>query len=239
MKPIVVILCGGRGTRLQEHSAAVPKPLIEVGGRPIVWHVIHMYVAQGFRRFLLLTGYRAAQVEAFASGETWPADVSIACLDTGPDTPTGERLRQAAPSLAEQGRFCLAYADGVADIDLGALLKHHAGHGATATMAVVQPRLPFGVAQVDGDGAVLGFTEKPRSELWVNAGFFCFERSALETLGPGSTLEREPLEHLAAAGQLRAFPHRGFWECMDTHKDWLMLNDLWAEGQAPWKVWPS
>jgi glucose-1-phosphate cytidylyltransferase len=234
VKPIVVILCGGRGTRLQEHSAALPKPLIEVGGRPIVWHVINMYLAHGFRRFLLLTGYRGAQVEAFASGEAWPAEVSVACLDTGADTPTGERLRQAAPILAEHERFCLAYADGVADIDLAALLEHHGGHGAAATMAVVRPRLPFGVARLNGDGAVLGFTEKPRSELWVNAGFFCFERAALDALETGSTLEREPLERLAAAGQLRAFAHRGFWECMDTHKDWITLNELWDGGKAPW-----
>jgi glucose-1-phosphate cytidylyltransferase len=234
VKPIVVILCGGRGTRLQEHSTALPKPLIEVGGRPIVWHVINMYLAHGFRRFLLLTGYRGAQLEAFASDEAWPADVSVACLDTGTDTPTGERVRQAAAILGEQERFCLAYADGVADIDLAALLEHHARQGATATVALVQPRLPFGVARVDGDGAVRGFTEKPRSELWVNAGFFCFERAALDTLAPGSTLEREPLEHLAAAGQLRAFRHQGFWECMDTHKDWITLNELWAGGRAPW-----
>ncbi len=233
-KPIVVILCGGRGTRLQEHSAALPKPLIEVGGRPIVWHVINMYLADGFRRFLLLTGYRGAQVEAFASSERWPPGVSVACLDTGSDTATGERLRQAAPSLAAEERFCLTYADGVADIDLVALLEYHRGHDAAATMAVVQPRLPFGVARCSGDGTVLGFTEKPRSELWVNAGFFCFEREALDTLEAGSTLEREPLERLAAAGQLRAFHHPGFWECMDTHKDWITLNELWAGGRAPW-----
>ena len=234
MKPLVVILCGGRGTRLQEHSAALPKPLIEIGGRPIVWHVINMYLAHGFRRFLLLTGYRAAQVHEFAAASSWPAAVEVRCLDTGTDTPTGERLRQAAPTLAEQERFCLAYADGVADIDLAALLEHHREHRAAATMAVVQPRLPFGVARLNGDGGVLGFTEKPRSDLWVNAGFFCFERAALEVVGPGSVLEREPLERLAATGQLRAFHHGGFWECMDTHKDWLTLNDLWSDGRAPW-----
>jgi glucose-1-phosphate cytidylyltransferase len=233
-KPIVVILCGGRGARLQEHSAALPKPLIEVGGRPIVWHVINMYLAHGFRRFLLLTGYRAAQVQAFASAEAWPAGVSVNCLDTGSDTPTGERVRRAAAILGDHERFCLTYADGVADIDLGALLEYHRGHDAVATMAVVQPRLPFGVARLNGDGAVLGFTEKPRTELWVNAGFFCFERSALDALGAGSTLEHEPLERLAAAGQLRAYQHPGFWECMDTHKDWITLNELWAHGRAPW-----
>ncbi len=238
-KPMVAILCGGRGTRLQEHSADLPKPLIEVGGRPIVWHVINMYLAHGFRRFLLLTGYRAAQVEAFASGDAWPPGVTIDCLDTGTDTPTGERLRQAATILAEEVRFCLAYADGVADIDLGAQLEHHRAHGAAATMAVVQPRLPFGVARLDGDGTVRGFTEKPRSELWVNAGFFCFERVALEALDPGSVLEREPLERLAGAGQLRAYRHEGFWECMDTYKDWITLNELWARGRAPWVSDPA
>jgi glucose-1-phosphate cytidylyltransferase len=233
VKPIVVILCGGRGTRLQEHSAALPKPLIEVGGKPIVWHVINMYLAHGFRRFLLLTGYRSEQVEAFAATASWPRELSIDCLDTGPDTATGERVRLAAP-LVDEERFCLAYADGVADIDLAGLLADHLEHGAAATMAVVQPRLPFGVAHLNGDGTVRGFAEKPRSDLWVNAGFFCFERAALRSLDPGSVLEREPLERLAAAGELRAYRHHGFWECMDTYKDWLTLNELWAGGEAPW-----
>jgi len=235
-KPTVVLLCGGRGTRLQEHAAEVPKPLIEVGGRAIVWHVISMYLAHGFRRFLLLTGYRAEQVEAFAAGQRWPDGSQIECLATGEDTSTGGRLCQAAPRLDEE-RFCLAYADGVADIDLGALLAHHRDHGRRATMAVVQPRLPFGVARLDGEGSVSGFTEKPRSELWVNAGFFCLQRDVLDALEPDSVLEREPLERLAAAGQLRAFRHQGFWECMDTYKDWITLNDLWSAGRAPWKVW--
>jgi glucose-1-phosphate cytidylyltransferase len=238
VKPRVVILCGGRGTRIREHSADVPKPLIEIGDRPILWHVIHMYLAHGFRRFLLLTGYLAAQVQTFAAGEHWPEGARIECLDTGPDTPTGERLRLAAPALDEE-RFCLAYADGVADIDLARLLDYHRGHGHTATMAVVQPRLPFGVARLDGNGSILGFSEKPRSELWVNAGFFCFERGSLDALEPGSTLEREPLERLARAGRLRAFRHDGFWECMDTHKDWVTLSDLWDTGRAPWKVWAN
>jgi glucose-1-phosphate cytidylyltransferase len=238
-QPTVVILCGGRGTRLQERSADLPKPLIEVGGRPIVWHVIGMYLAHGFREFLLLTGYRADQVAAYAAAERWPAEASITCLDTGPDTATGERLRLAAAALEHEDRFCLAYADGVADIDLAGLLEHHRGHGAAATMAVVKPRLPFGVARLDGDDAVAGFTEKPRSELWVNAGFFCFERAALGALEPGSVLEREPLERLAAAGQLRAYRHEGFWECMDTYKDWLTLNELWAGGRAPWTRGPA
>ena len=232
--PIVAILCGGRGTRIHEHSADVPKPLIEIGERPIVWHVIGMYLAHGFRRFLLITGYRADQVQQFVAETRWPRETEVACLDTGTDTPTGERLRLAAPALEAEERFCLTYADGVADIDLARLLDYHRGHAQAATMALVQPRLPFGVARLNGDGSVIGFSEKPRSELWVNAGFFCLERSVLEVVGPGSTLEREPLELLAARGELRAYHHAGFWECMDTHKDWLTLNELWAGGRAPW-----
>ena len=236
--PTVAILCGGRGTRIQEHAVERPKPLIEVGGRPILWHVISMYLAHGFRRFLLLTGYRGEQVRAFAAGERWPRDAAIDCLETGIDTPTGERLRVAAGVLDGE-RFCLTYADGVADIDLTRLLDEHRASGRAATMAVVQPQLPFGVARVDGDGTVQGFTEKPRSELWVNAGFFCFEPSVFEVLEPDSVLEREPLERLAAAGRLGAFRHGGFWECMDTYKDWIALQELWASGRAPWKVWSS
>jgi glucose-1-phosphate cytidylyltransferase len=235
-KPTVVILCGGRGTRLHEHASSVPKPLVEVGGRPILWHVVNMYLAHGFRRFLLLTGYRSERVAAFAAAERWPDGAEVTCLDTGEDTPTGGRVHQAAPAL-DGDRFCLAYADGVADIDLGALLAYHREHGGAATMAVVQPRLPFGVARLGRNGSVLGFTEKPRSDLWVNAGFFCLEPAALDALEPDSVLEREPLERLAAAGQLRAFRHDGFWDCMDTYKDAITLNDLWADGSAPWKLW--
>ncbi|HEX3978206.1 MAG TPA: sugar phosphate nucleotidyltransferase [Solirubrobacteraceae bacterium] len=239
MRPAVVILCGGRGTRLQEHTRSIPKPMVEIGGRPILWHVLQIYLAQGFRRFLLLTGYLGEQVESFAASEPWPADAEIRCLATGEDTPTGGRLHRAAKALGDRP-FCLTYGDGVADIDLAALLGAHAENaeqGAAATMTVVQPRLPFGVAHLNGDGVVRGFTEKPRSEQWINGGFFCFEPAVFDVLTPDSVLEREPLEQLAAAGGLRAFRHDGFWECMDTYKDAVALNDLWASGGAPWKRW--
>jgi glucose-1-phosphate cytidylyltransferase len=232
----VLILCGGRGTRLQERTQLVPKPLVEIGGRPIVWHVMQIFLAQGFERILLLTGYRQDQIAAFVAGETWPEGAEIRCVDTGADTPTGGRLHRAAAAL-EAPRFCVTYADGVADVDLTALLRYHEEHGAAATMTVVRPRLQFGVAELNGDGMVRGFTEKPRSEHWVNGGFFCFETQALKHLGPDSVLEREPLERLAEAGQLRAFRHDGFWACMDTHKDAVELGDLWAEGRAPWRIW--
>jgi glucose-1-phosphate cytidylyltransferase len=232
----VVILCGGRGTRLQEHTSSIPKPMVEIGGRPILWHVLKIYLAQGFRRFLLLTGYRGEQIERFVADESWPAEAEIRCLDTGLETPTGGRLHRAAPELGAE-EFCLTYADGVADIDLGALLDFHAAHPAPATMTVVRPELQFGVAELNGDGVVRGFIEKPRSQHWINGGFFCFSPAVLELLEPESVLERDPLQRLAAEGNLRAFRHQGFWDCMDTYKDAVTLEDLWSSGRAPWKLW--
>ena len=225
-----VILCGGRGTRLH---GDIPKPLIEVGGLPIVWHVASIFAAQGIDRALLLTGYRAELVAAFAAAAPWPAGLEVECLDTGPDTPTGGRVLAAAERLAGR-RFLLTYGDGVADVDLAGLAERHAAAGALATMTVVRPELPFGVAMLDADDRVTGFHEKPRAEHWVNGGFFILEPEVHAHLAPDRTLEREPLEALAAAGRLAAFRHHGFWACMDTYKDALALNELWAAGRAPW-----
>ena len=235
MKPPVVILCGGRGTRLRERTETVPKALVEIGGRPILWHVIEIYVAQGFERFVLCTGYLGEMVKKFVVGERWPEGVSVECVDTGLDTPTGGRIASIAERLGE-GRFCATYADGVADIDLGALLDFHGGHGGLATITVVRPHLQWGVARLDDEARVEGFVEKPRSEHWINGGFFCFEIGVLDYLHDDSVLEREPLERLAAGGELRAYRHGGFWDCMDTYKDAVELNDLWAANEAPWVV---
>jgi glucose-1-phosphate cytidylyltransferase len=234
--PRVAILCGGRGTRLQEHTQSIPKPLVEIGGRPILWHVMQIYLAQGFSRFALLTGYKAELIEAFVSQESWPPGTVIECMQTGMETPTGGRLLRAADAIDGE-RFCVTYADGVADIDLRALLAEHDHHRPRATMTVVRPELQFGVAELNGDGVVRGFVEKPRSDSWVNGGFFCFEPSVFEVLSEASVLEREPLARLAEEGELRAYRHEGFWDCMDTYKDAVLLNDLWAAGQAPWKLW--
>jgi glucose-1-phosphate cytidylyltransferase len=232
-----VILCGGRGTRLQEHAQEIPKPLVEIGGMPIVWHVIQLYAVQGFRRFLLATGYKGALIERFAATHEWPRGVSVQCVDTGSDTQTGGRIKLLGPLLEADGLFCATYADGVADIDLGALLEFHRAHGALATMTVVRPELQFGVTELGLDGQVTGFREKPRSEHWINGGFFCFQTGALSYLEHDSVLERAPLERLAAEDELRAHRHEGFWECMDTYKDAVVLNDLWAAGEAPWRMW--
>jgi glucose-1-phosphate cytidylyltransferase len=235
MKPPVVILCGGRGTRLRERTESVPKALVEIGGRPILWHVIQIYAAEGFDRFLLATGYMGEAVAEFAAAERWPEGVEVEAIDTGLDTPTGGRIAALAGRL-DGGRFCTTYADGVADVDLGGQLDFHDHHGALATVTVVQPNIQWGVAELDGD-AVTGFVEKPRSEHWINGGFFCFEPGVFDYLSPDSVLERKPLSGLAADDQLRAYRHDGFWDCMDTYKDAVVLNDLWTAGRAPWRIW--
>jgi glucose-1-phosphate cytidylyltransferase len=220
----VLILCGGRGTRLNGER---PKPLLEIGGRPILWHVMSIYAAQGFEDFLLLTGYQGDAVADWARTAPW----RVECVDTGPDTPTGGRVHAVRDRL--DGTFCLTYADGVADIDLAALLARHRDSGALATMTVVQPELPFGVAVLDGE-RVAGFREKPRAEQWVNGGFFVLEPGALDYLSAVTVLEREPLERLAEDGALAAYRHAGYWRCLDTYKDAVVLEQEWASGSAPW-----
>ena len=214
----------------------MPKALVEIGGRPILWHVINIYAAQGFDRFVLCTGHRGEMIDHFVAGEQWPGGVAIECVQTGDDTPTGGRIKLVGDRLGDQ-TFCATYSDGVADIDLRALVTTHREHGDLATVTVVRPPIQFGIADLDGDGRVSGFREKPPSEHWVNGGFFCFEPGALDYFSEDSVLEREPLERLAADGQLHAYRHTGFWDCMDTYKDAVALNDLWAGGDAPWRVW--
>ena len=225
----VLILCGGRGTRLDGER---PKPLIEIGGRPIVWHVVSIYAAQGFRRFLLLTGYQGDAVADWARAAPWPEGAAVECVDTGLDTPTGGRVHRVRDRLQEP--FCLTYADGVADIDLGALRARHERAGALATMTVVRPELPFGVAVLDGDDRVTGFREKPVADQWVNGGYFVLDPRALAYLNDGSVLEREPLERMAADGALAAYRHTGFWRCLDTAKDAQALEEHWAAGSPRW-----
>jgi glucose-1-phosphate cytidylyltransferase len=229
----VAILGGGRGTRISSQSDSTPKPLVEIGGRPILWHVMSLYASQGLTRFLLLLGHGADRIEAFVAGieEDW----EVTCLDTGLDTPTGGRIHRAAPLLAES-TFMLTYADGLADIDLAALLGCHRAHGRAGTITVVRPLNPWGVAHIDGRGRVEGFVEKPRLDCWVNGGFMVMEPRALAMIGPYDVLERDPLQELARRGDLFSYRHKGFWDCMDTYKDTLLLNELWERGEAPWRA---
>lgn len=237
MTPPVVILCGGRGTRLQADVPDLPKPLVEIGGRPILWHVIQIYASQGLRRFILATGYKKEAVGAFVDSCEWPEGVTVECVDTGLDTPTGGRISRIR-EIVGGGTFMVTYADGVADLDLRALADHHESHGDAATITVVRPELQFGVAIIGDGDRVTGFHEKPRAEHWMNGGFFVFEPAVFDYLTDSAVLEREPLEGLAEDGQLHAFRHTGFWKCMDTLKDAVALDDLWARpGGAPWQTW--
>lgn len=231
----VAILCGGRGTRLQERTHAIPKALVEIGGRPILWHVLRIYAAHGFERFLLLCGYRGEMIADFAEAAELPDGIEVECVDTGLDTPTGGRVAAVGERL--DGTFALTYADGVADVDLSGALDFHREHGGAATVTLVRPHSQWGVARLGSEGRIDGFVEKPRMEQWVNGGFMLCEPRVLDELGPDSVLEHEPLEHLAAAGELRGWRHEGFWDCMDTYKDAVVLNDLWEAGAAPWRIW--
>lgn len=227
----VAILCGGRGTRMRASGEAVPKPLVEIGGLPILQHVMSIYAAQGMRRFVLLLGHGGDRIKSFAA--RLPVQWDVTCVPTGIDTPTAGRVARAR-SLLEDGPFCLTYADGLADLDLDALLSFHRAHDGAATVTVTRPRSPWGATRLGPGDRVEAFEEKPRLDTWVNGGFFVFDPEALGVMGADETLERGPLESLSAAGELFAFRHEGFWACVDTSKDTLELDELWRRGGAPW-----
>lgn len=254
-----VILCGGFGTRLREETEYRPKPLVEVGGKPILWHIMKLYAHHGYRDFVLCLGYRGYMIkEYFLDYEAMNNDFTI-CLgqknsiayhgthseqdfrvtlaDTGLETMTGGRVKQINKYIDED-TFMLTYGDGVTDMNLRALVDFHHSHGRLATVTTVRPFSRFGVADIDSAGKVLNFTEKPQLEGWVSAGFFVFNRRVFDYLGGDDCiLEREPLERLANDGQLMSYRHEGFFYAMDTQRDYNYLNELWASGRVPWKVW--
>jgi glucose-1-phosphate cytidylyltransferase len=254
-----ILLAGGLGTRLAEETATVPKPMVEIGGRPILWHIMSLYARQGFREFLVALGYKGEVVKDYflnfyarnadvtvklAKGETTVHDAShpdwtVHLVDTGAETQTGGRIKRMARWLAKDETFMLTYGDGVADIDLNALLEFHRSHGKLATVTAVRPPGRFGSLHVE-DGRVVAYAEKPQSgEGWINGGFFVLERAVLETIaGDGTLWELEPLETLAARGELMAYRHGGFWQPMDTLRDKRYLEELWHTGRAPWKGLP-
>ncbi|NCO36295.1 MAG: hypothetical protein AUJ92_09215 [Armatimonadetes bacterium CG2_30_59_28] len=256
----VVLLCGGKGTRLQEHTVSLPKPLIEIGGYPILWHVMRYYSHFGQERFVLALGYLGNRIKEFfvhpevTSGRyhdfrlrvtsegtrfepLTPVDEwEITFIDTGIETPTGGRIKRVEPWI-EGDTFMANYSDGLSDIDLNRLLEFHHSHGRVATLTAVHPTSPFGVIEVDGEGHVKGFQEKPRLDSQINGGFFVLNRSIFEWLSENDNLEADVFPKLAEAGELMAYQHEGFWECMDTYKHSMYLNALWESDAAPWKAW--
>ncbi len=262
----VVILAGGLGTRLSEETAAKPKPMVEIGERPILWHIMKTYSHYGFSDFVVCLGYKGYMIkEYFANYALHMSDVTfdmasgsvevhrggaepwrVTLVDTGADTQTGGRLKRVSEYVRD-GTFMLTYGDGVADVDIGKLLAFHRAHGRLATITAVQPLGRFGALEIDGtqaDGpdsapAVLSFEEKPVGDgAWVNGGFFVLEPAVLDRIeGDAMPFERAPLESLAADGELRAYRHRGFWQPMDALRDVRALEALWDSGEAPWAVW--
>ena len=252
----VVILAGGAGTRLQEETAAKPKPMVEIGGRPILWHIMHLYAAHGFKEFIVALGYKGETIKNYflnyyylrnsitvdlATG-TVDAHVGeredwvVHLVDTGDETQTGGRVKRLASLLGET--FMMTYGDGVANIDITELVEFHRRHGRLATITAVRPPARFGGLSFDGD-RVAGFEEKPQiGEGWINGGFFVLEPGVIDYIDADETIfEHEPLERLAADGQLVAWQHDRFWQCMDTLRDVRLLEGLWESGAAPWKVW--
>jgi glucose-1-phosphate cytidylyltransferase len=252
----VVILCGGKGTRLREQTEYKPKPMVEVGGRPILWHVLRSFATHGFREFVICLGYRGELVREYflhyramshdvtirlgAQGKTiyGPAadeleDCHVTLVDTGQETGTGGRVARVAPYLGDE-RFIVSYGDAVANLDASGLLGFHREHGKLATATAVRAISRFGVLELDGD-TVSSFSEKPRLDDWISAGYFVFERAVLDRLGEDESMfEVDMLPGLARASQLQAFRHEGFWQPMDTYREYELLNDLWRSGEPPW-----
>jgi glucose-1-phosphate cytidylyltransferase len=231
------ILCGGRGTRLREHTATIPKVLVEIGGYPILWHILKGYSQGGYNDFVLALGYLGEKIEEhFAAPDRREAGWNIDFQHTGTDTNTGGRILRLESSIRGD-TFFATYGDGVADVDLDALLAFHREHGRAATVTIVRPRSPFGMVEVDDELHVVDFKEKPLMDQWISGGFFVFDRRIFDYLEDDSILEREPMQRLAADGELMAYRHQGFWACMDTYKDTVELNSAWADGGAPWCTW--
>lgn len=253
-----IILAGGLGTRMREETEFRPKPMVEVGGRPVLWHIMKNLAVFGIEDFIIATGYRSQMIkDYFLHYEAWNNDFTIGLggrrvqfhgaheesdwkvtiAFTGESTMTGGRVLRAS-QYVDGERFLVTYGDGLADVDIGALVAFHEDQGTLATVTTVQPLSRFGVMDVDDDGRVQRFREKPRVQGWINIGFFIFEPEVVGYLDPECILEQEPLTRMASDGQLSAYRHPGFWQPMDTYREYRLLNDMWDQGQAPWRLWP-
>jgi glucose-1-phosphate cytidylyltransferase len=253
-----VILAGGLGTRISEETHLRPKPMVEIGGKPILWHILKMYSAHDVNEFVICCGYKGYIIkEYFANYFLHMSDVTfcmannrmevhhkhaepwrVTLVDTGDDTMTGGRLRRIRDYIQDEQAFCFTYGDGVSDVDIAATIAFHRRHGKLATVTAVQPPGRYGALQCDGS-AVTGFSEKPRGDGGlINGGFFVLSPRCLERIADDATAwEREPMTQLAADGELMAYEHKGFWQPMDTLREKNLLESLWSEGRAPWKTW--
>jgi len=254
-----VLLAGGLGTRMREETEFRPKPMVEIGGRPVLWHIMKLLGQQGLREFVVCSGYKSEIIKNYFlnylpynqdftvslgdrsqityHGEHDESDWSVTVADTGAATMTGGRVRRIR-RFVDGERFLCTYGDGIADIDLRALVEFHEAHGKTATVTAVRPTSRFGVLDLAEDGAVVRFKEKPQVDDWINIGYFIFEPAIFDYLeGDETVLEQEPLTRLADDNQIAAYPHDGFWEPMDTYREFQLLNELWATGRAPWRSW--
>jgi glucose-1-phosphate cytidylyltransferase len=235
----VGILAGGLGSRLAEETDVRPKPMVEIGGRPILWHIMQYYAHAGFADFAIALGYKADfAVRWFAENPQLTEGWCVDLVDTGETTNTGGRIKRLAPHIGAEGTFMCTWGDGVGTVDLDALLAFHRSHGRLATLTAVRPPVRFGHMEIEGD-RVVEFSEKPpASEGWINGAFFVLEPGVFDYIaGDDTQFEKEPLEQLARDGELMAFRHEGFWQCMDTIRDRQLLEDLWST-DPPWKVWP-
>ncbi|MES2919214.1 MAG: glucose-1-phosphate cytidylyltransferase [Pseudomonadota bacterium] len=252
-----VILAGGLGTRLSEETSIRPKPMVEIGGKPVLWHIMKIYSSHGINDFVICCGYKGYVIKEYfanyflhmsdvtfdmannkmevhhASAEPW----RVTLVDTGAETMTGGRLKRVAEYLGDED-FCFTYGDGVSDVDVGQLIEFHRSQGSLATVTSVQPPGRFGALDLQ-QGKISGFKEKPQGDgSWINGGFFVLSPRVIDYIrDDATTWEREPLERLASEGQLSGYIHHGFWQPMDTLRDKVMLEELWSSGKAPWKVW--
>jgi len=253
-----VILAGGMGTRISEETALRPKPMVEIGGKPILWHILKIYAAHGINDFVICLGYKGYVIkEYFANYFMHMSDITfdmaankmevhdakaepwkVTLVDTGDNTMTGGRLKRVKKYLGDED-FCFTYGDGVGDIDITALLAHHKADKCLATLTATQPPGRFGALKLDTVHRISGFQEKPQGDGgWINGGFFVLSPKVIDYIDDDDTIwERQPMERLAAEGQMSAYKHAGFWQPMDTLRDKLLLEELWASGKAPWKVW--
>ncbi|MEO8262794.1 MAG: glucose-1-phosphate cytidylyltransferase [Pseudolysinimonas sp.] len=254
-----VLLAGGLGTRMREETEFRPKPMVEIGGRPVLWHIMKILGQQGIEDFVVCAGYKSEYIKDYFTnyravnqdftvtlgdhesieyhGGHEEAHWKVTVADTGAATMTGGRIKRVQKYVGDE-RFLCTYGDGIADVDLKALVEYHESHGKLATVTAVQPLSRFGVLDLEDDGSVNQFKEKPQVEGWINIGYFIFEPAVFDYIeGDETVLEEGPLHRLATDGQIAAYPHKGFWQPMDTYRETLMLNELWDTGDAPWRTW--